>query len=261
MVPDGAIEPALSERPELSIVVPALNEVDNVGPLAEQVAAAMGDVPFELIVIDDGSIDGTTDRLTDLAATRPWLRVLRRAKPQGQSAAMAAGIAAARGTFIATLDADLQNDPADLPQMLALLKDRGVDFVQGDRSKNRQDTFFRRRASWVGRTARRLVIGDSVRDTGCSARVMRSDLAKRLPLQYKGMHRFFPAYSRLLGAEIAEYDVRHHPRQAGQTKYGVGVLTRGVGGFCDLLVVRWMANRLRDVRVDELALTASEERS
>ena len=256
MTSDGAIEH--NPSPELSIVVPALNEVDNVGPLAEQVAAAMGERPFELIVVDDGSTDGTSERLTDLAATRPWLRVLRRSRAQGQSAAMAAGIAAARGAFVATLDADLQNDPADLPHMLDLLREQNVDFVQGDRSKNRQDTFFRRRASWVGRTARRLVIGDSVRDTGCSARVMRADLAKRLPLQYKGMHRFFPAYSRLLGARIAEYQVRHHPRAAGETKYGVGVLQRGLGGFFDLLVVRWMAKRIRDVRVDELAPTRSE---
>jgi glycosyltransferase involved in cell wall biosynthesis len=185
--------------------------------------------------------------------------VLRREKPQGQSAAMYAGIQAARGAYVATLDADLQNDPADLPGMLAKLKETGADFVQGDRSRNRQDTFLRRRASWVGRTARGTLLGDPVRDTGCSARVLKADFAKKLPLMYKGMHRFFPAYAAILGAKVVEYPVTHRPRTAGETKYGVGVVTRGVGGLHDLFAVRWMARRLRDVSARELTTEGTED--
>ena len=240
---------------ELSIVVPALDEAENVGPLVEEVERNVrgeGGLDAELIVVDDGSTDGTSDRLLALAETRPWLRVLRRAKPMGQSAAMSAGIRAARGRYVATLDADLQNDPADLPKMLAALKELDVDFVQGDRSRNRRDSFMRRRASGVGRKTRRLLLGDPIRDTGCSARVLKSDLAKRLPLQYKGMHRFFPAYAQRMGARIAEYPVTHRPRAAGVTKYGVGPLSRGLAGLFDTLAVRWMGTRLRSVEADEL---------
>jgi glycosyltransferase involved in cell wall biosynthesis len=238
----------------MSIVVPALDEVDNVKPLVDQIDAAMKNrvEHFELLVVDDGSTDSTDRALADLMPGRPWLRVLRRPAPMGQSAAMRAGILAARGTHVATLDADLQNDPADLPDMLDRLHADEADFVQGDRSRNRRDSFLRRRASWVGRFARRTLLRDPVRDTGCSARVLRADLAKQLPLQFKGMHRFFPAYARILGARIVEHPVRHRPREAGQTKYGVGVLTRGLGGLMDLLAVRWMSRRLRDASAHEL---------
>lgn len=240
--------------PELSVVVPALNEAENVRPLVEEIERAVrgAGIDAELIVVDDGSSDGTDRRLLELAATRPWLRVLRRPKPQGQSAAMAAGIMVARGRYVATMDADLQNDPADLPRMLALLKERGADFVQGDRSRDRRDSWMRRRASWVGRSARKLILRDPVRDTGCSARVLRADIARRLPLQYRGMHRFFPAYAQRLGATVIEFPVAHRPREAGQTKYGVGVLSRGLAGLADCFAVRWMGRRLRDVTAEEL---------
>lgn len=236
------------------MVIPALNEADNVSPLVDEVERTVrgAGVDAELIVVDDGSTDGTSERLRELAKTRPWLRILRRPTPQGQSAAMYAGIQAARGTYVATLDADLQNDPADLPAMLAMLKEQNVDFVQGDRSRNRRDTFMRRRASAVGRGARRLILNDPIRDTGCSARVLKSDFAKRLPLQYKGMHRFFPAYAQRLGAKVAEFPVTHRPRTAGETKYGVGVLSRGLAGLFDTLAVRWMGRRLRDVSAEEI---------
>ena len=250
------------ETPELSIVVPALNEVDNVGPLVDEVEQNVrgAGVEAELIVVDDGSTDGTSEKLRELQQNRPWLRVLRRPKPQGQSSAMYAGIQAARGTYVATLDADLQNDPADLPKMLAMLKDKGVDFVQGDRSRDRKDTFMRRRASAVGRGTRRAILSDPIRDTGCSARVLKADVAKRLPLMYKGMHRFFPAYAARLGASVAEFPVTHRPRAAGVTKYGVGPLSRGLAGLFDTLAVRWMGKRLRDVETEEIHHGGTEAR-
>jgi glycosyltransferase involved in cell wall biosynthesis len=242
--------------PDLSIIVPALDEADNVGPLVAEIQAAMeGRVArYELIVVDDGSTDGTSDRLAELATTHPWIRVLRRLKAQGQSSAMRAGILAARGRAVGMLDADLQNDPKDLPDMLDRLDREGVDLVQGDRSRNRQDSFAKRQASVVGRTFRRMVLGDRVRDTGCSARVMRADIAKRLPLEFKGMHRFIPAFSSRLGAKVVEHEVTHRPRAAGETKYGVGVLTRGAAGLMDLFAVRWMGKRLREIQADEVDL-------
>ncbi len=233
---------------ELSIIAPALNEEENVGPLVAQVRAAVVDagIAAELIVVDDGSTDGTLARLGDLARAHPWLRVLHRGRGQsrGQSAAMAAGIAAARGRYVAMLDADLQNDPADLPRLLALLKQNNVDLVQGDRSAARRDTPARKFSSWVGRTTRRLILGDTIRDTGCTARVVKAEYARRLPLQFRGMHRFIPVYCRMLGARVMEAPVNHRPRVAGVAKYGM--MNRGLVGFFDCLAMRWMMKRYRD---------------
>lgn len=239
--------PAMNQ-PELSIVIPALNEQDNVAALVQQVEETVRGrgIEAELVIVDDGSTDQTLPRLLELATTRPWLRVLHRPKAMGQSSAMHAGIQAARGTWIATLDADLQNDPADLPKMLDILRQGGHDMVQGDRSHARQDNVVRRYGSIVGRKARLWIVGDPIRDTGCSARVVRADIAKRFPLMFKGMHRFMPAYARILGARIAEMPVNHRPRTAGTTKYGLGVLNRGFAGFLDALAVRWMSRRIRD---------------
>jgi len=244
--------PANQASPALSIVVPALNEQDNVGPLVEQVGRAMSGagIDAELIVIDDGSTDRTLANLASLQAQHPWLRVLHRPTPRGQSAAMHAGIQAARGRCIATLDADLQNDPADLPGMLAKIDDDQVDMVQGDRSANRNDHTIRKIGSLIGRKARLWVLRDPVRDTGCSARVVRAEIARRFPLQFKGMHRFMPAYARMLGARIVEVPVTHHARHSGSTKYGMGLLTRGPAGLFDLFAVRWMTKRYRDTSAE-----------
>jgi glycosyltransferase involved in cell wall biosynthesis len=246
--------PSRSDAPILSVVVPALDEQDNVAPLCRQVAqhiVAQG-IAAELIIVDDGSTDATPARLRALRGEYPWLRVLRRSRPQGQSAAMYAGIQAARGQWIATLDADLQNDPADLPKMLAICQSGAADMVQGDRSRNRRDNFIRRRTSGIGRATRKMLLGDSVRDTGCSARVVRADIAKQYPLIFKGIHRFLPVYAKMLGARIVEMPVNHRPRTAGQTKYGLGILKRGLSGFFDCLSVRWMLKRYRDPAVEEI---------
>ena len=246
--------------PRLSIVIPALNEQDNVQPLVEKVEAVMNDanVSFELIIVDDGSTDATLDRLKQLQTDRPWLRLLHRPEARGQSAAMGAGIQAAYGTCIATLDADLQNDPVDLPVMLAKVEAGDADMVQGDRSANRNDHAIRKFGSLVGRKARLWVLGDPARDTGCSARVVKASIAKQFPLQFKGMHRFMPAYARMLGARIAEVPVTHHARNAGETKYGMGFLSRGPAGLMDLLAVRWMTRRYKDTNTEPIGTHASD---
>lgn len=247
-----AHHPPSDAAPELSIVVPALNEEDNVAPLVAEVEKTVRGVGVdaELIVVDDGSTDQTLPRLREMARSRPWLRVLHRDQPRGQSSAMFAGIQAARGRWIATLDADLQNDPAELPKMLEICRKGDADMVQGDRSHARKDNIVRRCGSVVGRKARGLILNDPIRDTGCSARVVRADIAKQFPLMFKGMHRFMPVYARMLGARIVEFPVCHRPRNAGTTKYGLGVLNRGISGFFDALAVRWMLKRYRDTAAE-----------
>ena len=234
----------------LSLIAPAHDEQDNVRPLVDEVEQALGSLPggFEFIVVDDGSRDETRARLLALASTRPWLRVLAMTQTppgsgNGQSSAFHAGIRAARGSLIALIDADLQNDPADLPKMVELLDDRNVDFVQGDRSANRRDNIVRRASSWVGRFFRRLILGDSIRDTGCSLRVMKTEIALRLPLEYRGMHRFIPVTARQLGYEVIEMPAAHRPRTAGVAKYGVW--NRAIPGLIDCFAVRWMRGRRR----------------
>jgi len=233
-------------HPELSIVVPALNEQECVDRLVQEIKPTVVDAGLAalLIVVADGSTDQTLPRLQALARSLSWVRVLHREKAQGQSAAMYAGIHASRGRYVAFLDADLQNDPAELPGMLARLRAGGVDVVQGDRSANRRDTVVRRCSSWVGRSTRRMLLGDCIRDTGCSLRMMKSDFARQLPLTFKGMHRFIPFYAKMLGARIVEVPVHHRPREAGTAKYGVW--NRALPGLVDCLAVRWMRKRYRD---------------
>lgn len=244
----------LTQSPELSVVVPALDEAQSIERLVDEVERAVcgAGIGAELIVVDDASTDGTDAVLLKLVGTRPWLRAVRHDRTLGQSAAMHTGIHLAAAPFIATLDADLQNDPADLPVMLRLLRDHDAGLVQGDRSAARKDGFLKRRASTVGRWTRRLLLNDPVRDTGCSARVLRTDLARRLPLQFRGMHRFIPALCAQFDATIIEHPVHHRPRAHGHSKYGVGILSRGIPGLLDTLAVRWMGRRRRQAVTREL---------
>ncbi|QQE12509.1 glycosyltransferase [Planctomycetota bacterium] len=244
-----------STKYDLSIVIPALNEQDNVEPLVTEVENNVRGkgINAELVYVDDGSTDNTLPNLKELQKTRPWLVILTRPKAQGQSSAMFAGIQAASGEFTATLDADLQNDPADLTKMYQMIQDDpSIDMVQGDRSRNRQDNIIRKITSIIGRKMRLMILGDKVRDTGCSGRVLRSSIAKQYPLQYKGVHRFLPAYANMLGAKVVELQVTHRARVAGETKYGFGILTRGWSGFWDLFAVRWMFKRHRDTSVQRI---------
>lgn len=230
--------------PEVSIVVPAFNEASNLGRLVDEVSAAFGGeaYAFELIVVDDHSDDETQTRLAALAEGRPWVVAVRHAERLGQSAALYSGIRTARGRYVATLDADLQNDPADLPGFFRVLADDGADLVQGSRTR-RNDSIVKKVTSWVGRTTRWLLLGDTVRDTGCATRAMRAGVAAALPLHLAGMHRFIPVCARALGAEVVEVPANHRPRSAGVTKYGIR--NRALVGLVDCLAVRWMLKRIR----------------
>ncbi|MFW5653990.1 MAG: glycosyltransferase family 2 protein, partial [Planctomycetota bacterium] len=242
---------------DLSVVAPAHNEEENVEALVEEVGSVLGGRPslrFEMIVVDDGSTDRTLQRLKSARERFPWLRIVRMehtppGRGLGQSAAFKAGFAAARGRLIAVMDADRQNDPADLPEMLRVMELEHADMVQGDRSRNRRDWFGRRAASWVGRTFRRILLGDTIRDTGCSLRVMKRELALAIPLEFRGMHRFIPITARHMGYHVVEVAVNHRPRTAGEAKYGV--FDRAIPGLIDCLAVRWMRNRRRPVSAVE----------
>ncbi len=245
--------------PEISVVAPAHNEQENVDQLVREIESAMnaGGLRYEIVIVDDGSTDSTRAKLAALMATRPHLRVIAMTntppgKGNGQSAAFHAGFRACRGEFIAVLDADLQNDPAEIPSMLRLARETGAGLVQGDRSHARKDNAVRRVGSIVGRLFRRWLLGDTIRDTGCSLRVMKREIGVRLPLEFRGMHRFIPVTARHLGYKVVEMPVKHRPRIAGETKYGMGVVQRAIPGLIDLFAVRYMKNRRRPVSSEEI---------
>ena len=241
---------------ELTILAPAHNEEENVDLLIEEIESAIAPlgIAFEFIIVNDGSTDSTPHKAIAHQNTRPWVRCVTMTNTptgsgHGQSAAFHAGFRAANGRLIATLDADLQNDPADLPAMLELLASSGADFVQGDRSavRNQGDAKIRQFGSWVGRKFRLILLNDTITDTGCSLRIMKREIALKLPLEFKGAHRFIPATARHLGYTVVEIPVNHRNRHAGQPKYGMGITKRALPGLIDLFAIRWMRSRRRPV--------------
>ena len=223
------------EAPEISVIVPVYNEEDSVGPMYEAITQALDPIgrSFEMLFVDDGSKDESVPRLKKLAAQDPRLSIVCFQRNFGQTAAMTAGIEHARGTYLVTMDGDLQNDPADVPMMLEKLE-TGYDLVVGWRIK-RQDKFLSRKlpskmANWlIGK-----VTGLPIRDNGCSLKVYRAEIIKRVPL-YSDMHRFIPAMTIPLGARVAQVGVRHHARQFGESKYG---LSRIFKVLLDLIVIK-----------------------
>jgi len=257
---DHTLGNPLKSSVEVSVVAPAHNEEANVERLVFEIETAMqgAGIAFEIVVVDDGSTDSTRSKLTHLSQTRPYLRVSAMTntppgKGNGQSAAFHAGFRACRGEFIAVLDADLQNDPAEIPAMLTLAREQGADFVQGDRSHARKDNLIRRMGSIVGRKFRLWLLGDTIRDTGCSLRIMKREIGLKLPLEFRGMHRFIPVTARHLGYKVIEMPVKHRPRIAGETKYGMGIVQRAIPGLIDLFAVRYMRNRRRPVTSVDLS--------
>src|SRR5436190_67006 len=221
----------------LSVIVPVKDERDNLAPLHDRLTAALAplNLDYELLFVDDGSADDSFQVLDALAAADARVKVVRLRRNYGQSAALLAGIDWSRGDVLVTMDGDLQNDPADIPLLLAKLHE-GYDVVLGQRA-NRQDALLIRKvpslaANWLIRTVTRVPF----RDFGCTLRAMRRDVAESLPL-YGEMHRFIPALAQQCGARLTQIPVRHHPRRAGRTKYN---LTRTARVIVDLMTVEFL---------------------
>jgi len=236
---------ATSAAPEISVVVPAYNEAENLPILLAELRAVLAAVgrSWELVLVDDGSTDGTAERVAAEAAADPRIRPVRLAANSGQSAALAAGFARVRGAVVVTLDADLQNDPADLPRVLAALEH--ADVVSGIRAR-RQDSALRLLSSRIANAFRRSVLGDPVTDIGCSLKAYRREALEGMPM-FVGVHRFLPALCVFRGARLVEVEISHRPRRHGVSKYGVG--NRLWRGLHDLVGVRWLKSRLVRYRV------------
>jgi glycosyltransferase involved in cell wall biosynthesis len=229
----------MTQPPRLSIIVPFYNEADNISRLYQAIVNAVAplDVPFEMVFVDDGSKDNTLQLATELARSDERVRVVKFRRNFGQTPAMAAGIEYARGEILITMDGDLQNDPADIQQLLAKM-DEGNDIVVGWRF-NRQDKMISRKIP--SKIANRLigrVTGVPIKDNGCSLKAYRASVIKHIPL-YSEMHRFIPAMASIAGPRIAEIKVRHHARQFGESKYG---LSRVYKVLLDLMVIKTVAS-------------------
>ncbi|TCR66292.1 glycosyltransferase family 2 protein [Bosea sp. BK604] len=230
----------------LSVVVPVRNEVGNVGPLIADIEKACQAVaPFEVIYVNDGSTDGTQAALTELAATRPWLRIIRHVESCGQSAAVRTGVRHARAPVVATLDGDGQNDPAFLPQMVDTLQKGGLQagLVQGQRV-GRKDTGFKKWQSRIANSVRVRVLKDGTRDTGCGLKCFRREAYLALPY-FDALHRFMPALMVREGYHVLHVDVRDRPRLTGVSNYGF--FDRLWVGILDLTGVWWLIRRRRRV--------------
>jgi dolichol-phosphate mannosyltransferase len=234
---------------DISIIVPMYNEADNVLPLAREIGAAFAAQarPFELVLVDDASTDSTWQQIQSASESFPFIRGLRHLRNGGQSAALWTGIQATTSPILVTLDGDLQNDPADLVQMLKHLGQ--VDFVCGMRL-NRQDSFVRRISSRIARAARKAVLKADFRDTGCAARVFkRTSLEGLFP--FNGLHRFLPVLVHGNGVKTVEVAVNHRPRVAGVSKYGVW--NRLWRGIYDLFAIGWYLKRcIRPIPFSEM---------
>ncbi len=233
-------------KPAVSVVVPLYNEEENVAILQEELAAALKGIEHEIIFVDDGSTDATLARLTRTAA----VRILHFEKNAGQSAALYAGANAARGKVVVLIDGDLQNDPADIPRLLAEVE-RGADLVCGYRAK-RKDTLVKRLTSRIANAVRSRFTRDYVRDTGCTLKAMRRECVRTL-VPFKGMHRFIPALVRGAGYQLVEVPVNHRARRFGRSKYGLG--NRAIRATVDMFGVRWLLSRQLNYKL------ASEEKA
>jgi dolichol-phosphate mannosyltransferase len=240
----------MTETPELTFVIPCYNEQDNLRALVKAIAASVEPLQrsYEIVITDDCSRDNSWQVLKELAAADPRIRGQRFAFNCGQSAAMWAGMKAARGRIIVTLDADLQNDPQDLGKLLVATKD--FDCACGSRveARGQGDSFVRVASSRIANWVRNKLSGESISDAGCCYRAFKRECIENLKF-FKGMHRFLPTLFKIEGFTVTEVQVRTNPRVAGKSNYGIG--NRLFASFYDLLAVRWMKKRMFRYKIAE----------
>jgi len=231
-----------ASSPEISVVVPLFNEEESISILQTELRTALSGLDYEILFVDDGSADRTPERIE----AAPNIRLIRFEKNAGQSAAIYAGLVATRGATVVIIDGDLQNDPADIPRLLAEITN-GADLVCGYRIK-RQDTTMKRLTSRIANTVRSRYTKDGVRDTGCTLKAMRRECVNAL-FPFKGMHRFIPALVKAAGYRLVEIPVNHRPRRFGQSKYGLG--NRALRATIDMFGVRWLMSRRLNYKIRE----------
>jgi len=239
--------PEISVRPfaeksalDISIVIPLYNEEANIEPLVAEIETAMNPLPYtwQLILVDDGSRDGTKACVLSLAKAKKYIHYIRFAANSGQSAALDAGFRAALGTWVVTLDGDGQNNPADIPRLIATAQE-GYDMVSGCR-RCRCDSLYKKIISRSANFIRSNVLDDHISDTGCALKIYRRDALRQIRL-YRGMHRFLPVLFQIEGFRVKEIDVDHRPRIAGESKYNF--FSRGISTVWDMVSVLWMQRR------------------
>ena len=228
--------------PGVSVVVPLFNEEESISLLQTELSAALKNFDYEIVFVDDGSGDCTADRIE----RKMNVRVIRFEKNAGQSAAIYAGVMAARGATLVLIDGDLQNDPADIPRLLAEIA-RGADLVCGYRAQ-RRDTRVKRLTSRIANAVRSRFTKDGVRDTGCTLKAMRHECVSAL-VPFKGMHRFIPALVKGAGFGLVEIPVNHRLRRFGRSKYGLG--NRALRATIDMFGVRWLLSRRLNYKIRE----------
>jgi len=247
MLPSSPLPTAI----ELSLIVPVYNERDNLPELMSEIRSALDPTPwagrYEVVAVDDGSTDGSLDVLKTLKRDHAVLHIVAFAANAGQTAAFAAGFRAARGRICVTLDSDLQNDPADIPALVATLESSGAAAVAGYRV-NRSDTPWKKLQSRIANGVRNWLNHETIRDTGCSLKAFSADALRDVPW-FAGMHRFLPTLVRMRGGTVTETPVRHRPRRHGTTKYGMW--NRVFRALADAFAVRWMQRRALRYRVTE----------
>jgi glycosyltransferase involved in cell wall biosynthesis len=204
---------------KLSVVIPVMNEAESIQPLFDALARSLGDIEHEIVLVDDGSTDSTVAEIRRIAP--PHTRLVELNKNYGQTTAMAAGIDQAHGELIATMDGDLQNDPADIPMMIRHLEEKGLDVVAGRRAGRKDGMVLRKIPSLIANALIRNLTNVHIHDYGCTLKLFRKEVAKNLGL-YGELHRFIPVLVQLYGAKMEEVDVRHHARKFGKSKYGIG---------------------------------------
>ena len=230
---------------DFSVVVPVCNEAENVEPLAREIDAALNNRAYEMIFVNDGSTDETAAILKKLKSSLPALRVLSHSFRSGQSAAVASGVRAARAPWVATLDGDGQNDPADIPRLIEARdgpEGRGVQLIMGNRKASRKDTAFRKLQSSVANGVRSSLLGDGTPDAGCGIKLFSREVFMDLP-RFDHMHRFLPALFQRHGARVISVPVSHRPRTRGTSKYGM--LNRLWVGIVDIGGVMWLRRRYK----------------